>query len=81
MTTNPNRTVDRTGLVWQTNSRGHAKIVGEIHESKAGKFKVVMVGTAVARSIKVYLEAKDIALAWEPTDDQATAILNTILEG
>jgi hypothetical protein len=73
------RTVDPTGLVYQTNSRGNDKIVGEIHVSAAGRFKVVMVGTAIAKSLRTYAEATAVALAWEPADEASKSILNRIL--
>jgi hypothetical protein len=75
------RTVDPTGLVYETNSRGNDKIVGEIHRSPAGRFKVVMVGTAIAKSLSSYDEARDMAEHWVPTDPTTESILAQILEG
>ncbi len=74
------RTVDPTGLVWQTSTRGGEKIIGEVHQTRAGRFYVVMVGKRIASSLKTFEEAKTAALDWE-ADDEAAPFLHAILEG
>jgi hypothetical protein len=73
--------VDYFGQVTRTNSRGNDKVIGQIHRSPAGRFKVVMVGTAVARSVCSLGVAQGIAEGWQPTDPTTEDILHRILEG
>ena len=84
---NPNKPVKRTIdlnslLVSQTDKRGNQQVIGEIHVSPAGRFKVIMAGKAIAKSIKDFDEAQKIALGWAPEDCTYEAVvLHSILEG